>query len=515
MPARLVLVLGDHLAPDHPALRDADPAETVVCMAEVRHEADLFPNHRQRLAYFFSAMRHFAAARREGGWTVDYQELTEASGADSLPAFLRAKIREHAPEAVVMVEAGRLSLEAEIREVCEAEGVPLDLRENDHFACSRAEFAEWLDGRKRVLMYDFYRSLRTRHGILLDEAGGPEGGSWSLDAENQQSFGKKGPGLLPDAKRPAASGLSQDVVAMVNEQFPDGWGETESFAWPVTPEAAEAAFETFVTERLPEFGTFQDAMWTQQPWLYHALISPAMNVGLIEPLAMARRVEAAYRAGKVPINAAEGFIRQILGWREFMRGVYTAFHDRLHTDNVLEAHEPLPEFYWTGETHMACVRDVVTQLQEHAYAHHIQRLMVTGLFAQLLGVEPLAVHAWYMAYYVDSVEWVTLPNVIGMSQFATGSLFTTKPYVASGAYVDRMSNYCSGCRYNPKEASGEKACPFTTLYWDFLSRHRALLEGNNRMAFQLRNLDRKTPEALEAIGERADGVRAMAREGTL
>lgn len=484
-------------------------------MAEVRHEADLFPNHRQRLAFFFSAMRHFAAARRDEGWTVDYQALDASGGAESLPAFLRSKIDEYAPEAVVMVEAGRVGLENEIREVCSGAGVEFDVRPNDHFICSRAEFADWIDGRRRIVMFDFYREMRKRHGVLIDANGDPEGGSWSLDSDNQQSFGKDGPGLLPEPLTFEPDAITQDVIEMVQETWPDGWGETDTFAWAVTPEAAEAAFEDFVTNRLPDFGTYQDAMWMGQPTLYHALISPAMNVKLISPLAMVRRVEQAYRDGRVPINAAEGFIRQVMGWREFMRGIYFTYYNRLHTDNVLDAQEPLPEFYWTGETHMACVRDVVTQLQTHAYAHHIQRLMVTGLFAQLLGVRPLAVHAWYMAYYVDSVEWVTLPNVIGMSQYATGSLFTTKPYVASGAYVDRMSNYCGSCSYAPKEASGDDACPFTTLYWDFLSRHRETLDGNNRMTFQLRNLDRKTPEALEAIAERAQTVRAMAQDGTL
>ena len=515
MAARLVLVLGDHLHTDHPALHDADRAETVVCMAEVAHEAELFPNHRQRLAYFFSAMRHWAEARRDDGWTVEYQRLGASGAASSLPAFLRAKIQEHAPQSVVMVEAGRLGLEGEIREVCEDEGVALDLRPDTHFACSREAFADWISGRKRVLMFDFYREMRKRHGILLDASGGPEGGSWSLDSENQQSFTKDGPGLLPEPLTFKPDTVTRDVIALVRETWPDGWGETDTFEWAVTPEAAWDAFEDFVTDRLPHFGTYQDAMWMGQPVLYHALISPAMNVKLIEPLAMARRVEAAYREGAVPLNAAEGFIRQILGWREFMRGVYTVYHDTLHETNVLDAQEPLPEFFWSAETHMACVRDVASQLKTYAYAHHIQRLMVTGLFAQLLGVRPLEVHEWYMAYYVDSVEWVTLPNVVGMSQYATGDLFTTKPYVASGAYVDRMSNYCSGCRYHPKKASGDDACPFTTLYWDFLARHRERLDGNRRMTFQLRNVDRKAPEALAEIQAHAETVRQRAREGTL
>ena len=517
--ARLLLILGDQLHPDSPALRDADADRDTIVMAEVAHEAELVPNHRQRLALFFSAMRHWADARRADGWTVRYQRLDDADAAPSLPAFLARCIESEAPEAVVGVVPGRRSLMDELTETCREAGVGADWREDDHFLVGRQDFADWLDGRKRILMGDFYRAQRKRLGILLNASGEPEGGRWSHDADNRASFGIDGPQALPAPVRFAPDATTAEVIRMVERLYPadDGpmWGSLDRFEWPVTARGAQAAADEFIDERLPHFGTYQDAIWSGEAFLYHSLIAPALNLKLLDPRDLIARTEAAYREGRVPLNAAEGFIRQILGWREYMRGMYWARTDAFLEGNALDAHADLPGFYWTGDTDMACVSDVVHQLLDTAYAHHIQRLMVTGLFAQLLGVAPRQVHAWYIALYADSAEWVTLPNTVGMSQWADGGLVATKPYVASGAYIDRQSNYCGACRYHPKHATGDDACPFTTLYWDFLDRHRETLSSVRRMNFQLANLDRKDPDTLAAIGERAAWVRQAAADGTL
>jgi deoxyribodipyrimidine photolyase-related protein len=509
----LVFVLGDQLSLDAPALRAADPAQDVVCMAEVADEVQRYPNHRQRVVLFFSAMRHFRDRLRERGFLVHYQTLSE-EGADSLPAFFRQQIEAHAPERAALTEPGRYDLREALREVAEDARVPITVCEDDHFLCTHDEFAGWVDGRKQLTMEYFYRELRQRYGVLMD-GDAPAGGDWNYDKENREAFRSDGP---PDYKAPIQfrpDDLTQAVMAEVEEHFPDLYGSLDGFAWPVTHEEAQRAVRDFVEHRLSTFGTHQDAMWMDRAWLSHARIAAALNLKLIDPRYVIQKAEDAYRAGHAPINAVEGFIRQVLGWREFIRGVYWHHMPDYADRNALDAQEELPDFFWTGETDMTCVRQVVTQLLEHAYAHHIQRLMVTGLFALLYGIVPRQIHDWYMALYVDSVEWVTLPNTIGMSQYADGGIIGTKPYIASGQYIDRMSNYCTHCRYQPKQAHGDDACPFTTLYWEFLMRHGERFETNRRMRFQVRNLERKSDQEREKITARARNVRQAIQAGEL
>jgi deoxyribodipyrimidine photolyase-related protein len=298
------------------------------------------------------------------------------------------------------------------------------------------------------------------------------------------------------------------VIALVESRFATHPGRLEAFDWPVTPAEATAALEDFIAHRLADFGTYQDAMWTREPWLYHSRIAAAMNLKLLDPRDAIAATERAYRAGRVPLASAEGFIRQILGWREYVRGLYWLFMPTYAEGNALDAREPLPAFYWSGETEMACLRDAIGQTLTYGYAHHIQRLMVTGLYALLLGIEPKAVHEWYLAVYVDAVEWVELPNTIGMALYADGGIMASKPYVATGKYIDRMSDYCKGCRFDPAQSTGETACPFTTLYWDFLMRHEPMLAKNQRMALQVKNLKRLSAEQRTAIAARAQTIRA-------
>jgi deoxyribodipyrimidine photolyase-related protein len=364
----------------------------------------------------------------------------------------------------------------------------------------------------------FYREMRRQHRVLMngDE---PEGGVWNLDAANREHFGKAGPGPISEPVAFPPDELTREVLALVEKRFAQHPGSLRHFDWPVTRAQASTALRDFIEHRLPDFGCYQDAMWTErgdllgdqvrrrQTFLFHSRLSAALNLKLLDPREVIAAAEAAYRAGHAPLASVEGFIRQVLGWREYVRGIYWHFMPRYRELNLLNATAPLPEFYWTGQTDKNCLREVIGQTLNYGYAHHIQRLMVTGLFALLLGVKPQAVHQWYLAMYVDAVEWVELPNTFGMSQFADGGLMASKPYVASGRYIQRMSNYCAGCRFDPARATGENACPFTTLYWDFLMRQEKLLARNPRMTMQLKNLGRFSLEEEMKIRNQAQALR--------
>jgi deoxyribodipyrimidine photolyase-related protein len=391
------------------------------------------------------------------------------------------------------------------------------VREDRHFLCSTADFAAHARGRKQLRMEFFYREQRRRHRVLMDGEE-PAGGRWNFDPENRAAFGREGPGLLVPPLRFEPDAITREVIALVRERFADHPGRLDGFSWPMTPRQARAALDDFVRNRLAAFGHWQDAMWTGEPFLHHALLSSALNLKLLDPRTVLGAVEDAWRRGEVPLASAEGFIRQILGWREYVRGIYWLRMPQYLDLNELAARQELPWFYWTGETDMNCLREAIGQTLALGYAHHIQRLMVTGLFALLLGVRPQAVHAWYLAVYVDAVEWVELPNTLGMSQYGDGGLLGSKPYVASGRYIDRMSNYCGGCRYDPAKRTGEDACPFTTLYWDFLDRHAERFARHPRTALQWKARERKPAEERVAIAAQAATLRMRlvgATEGSL
>ena len=505
----LVLVLGDQLDRRSSAFDGFDPAHDRVWMAEVAGEATHVWSTKPRIAVFLAAMRHFRDRLRGEGLTVDYRELPgAASPAEplSLGAALGASLAARRPRRLVVVEPGEHRVEEELRRVAAEADIPLEIRPDRHFFATKAEFTAHTAGRKQLRQEWWYRELRSRHGVLMD-GDEPAGGQWNFDAENRGSFPKSGPGTLPAPRRFAPDAVTRGVLDLVNARFARHPGRLDAFDWPVTPEDARLALDDFLGHRLVNFGRYQDAIWTGEPWLWHSRLSAAMNLKLLDPRDVVAGAERSWRGGSVPIEAAEGFIRQVLGWREYVRGVYWHLMPEYAGRNALGAEHPLPGFYWTGETEMACLRDAVRQSLDLGYAHHIQRLMVTGLFALLFGVRPEEVHRWYLAVYVDAVEWVELPNTLGMSQFADGGVMASKPYCASGAYVDRMSNACRGCRFDPKRATGPDACPFTTLYWDFLARHEALLSRNPRMSMQVKNLGRKTPAEIRAIRRQADELR--------
>jgi deoxyribodipyrimidine photolyase-related protein len=507
----LLVILGDQLAEasDHPVLRDCDPSQDLAWMCEAKDEATHVPSHKARIVLFLSAMRHARDRFQRAGLQVRYLALDE-DGHPSLADALRADLSHLKPQRVRMTQPGEERVLAALTGVCNDAGVPLDIVEDDHFLCSGAAFDQWAHGRKELRQDNFYRWMRKRDDILLDD-GKPAGGAWSFDKANRKAFGKQGPGMAPAPEGFSPDGITREVIELVERRFGQAPGRLDRFDWPVTPEQARTALDDFIANRLAAFGPYQDAMWTGQPFLYHARLSAALNLKLIDPRQVISAAIDAYRGGQAPIESVEGFVRQIIGWREYVRGIYWREMPGYLGRNALHADQPLPAFYWSAETDAACLREAVGQVLDHGYGHHIQRLMVTGLFALLLGVQPRRVHEWYLAMYVDAVEWVEAPNTLGMSQYADGGLLASKPYAASGAYIQRMSNYCDQCRFEPKQATGEHACPFTTLFWDFLARHRERFASHPRTALMWRNLDRKDAEEVKAIRQQAAALREALR----
>jgi len=483
---QLILLLGDQLDRQSPVLAGPINQNDLVLMIEARGESRRVPSHKARTVLFLSAMRHHAAWLREQGYNVVYVDINDRDASDFETAIANA-IQRYQPSLVRMVEAGEFGVQQRIQEACETSGIELQVLTDSHFLCSREDFARWRGHRKSLVMETFYRHMRKRLGILMD-GDAPSGGKWNFDAKNRTSFGRQGPGLVPPPPAFTPDAITRQAISDVEHHFPDNPGELANFAWPTSREQALVMLEDFISHRLPAFGPFQDAMWTEQVLLYHSGLSAALNLKLLHPMEVIEKAEAAYRAGDAPLASVEGFIRQVLGWREFVRGIYWSEMPAYLQNNALNADQPLPAFYWTGDTDMHCLRSVIKQTLQTGYAHHIQRLMVTGLFALLLGVRPEEIHAWYLGIYIDAVEWVEAPNTLGMSQYADGGLLASKPYAASGRYIQRMSNYCKDCRFKPDRRVGEQACPFTLLYWDFLIRHETRFARHPRAAMQWRML---------------------------
>ena len=481
--SRLILVLGDQLTQDVAALREGDPATDTVVMAEVMEEATYVPHHPKKIAFVLSAMRHFAEELREAGWTVRYTALDDPANAQSIPGeLLRAAEATGATE-VIATEPGEWRLISALEDL----PIPVHQFADDRFLCPRLAFEAWAQGRKSLRMEWFYRDMRRRTGLLMD-GDEPVEGRWNFDPLNRkpppEEVFSEGPlKVEPDE-------TTEAVLRMVEERFPSNYYAHRPFWFAVTRADALRALDRFVEHGLTRFGDYQDAMLTGEAFLYHALISPYLNAGLLRPMEICEAAEAAYREGRAAINAVEGFVRQVIGWREYVRGIYFLEGPGYTERNALGHGRALPEFYWSGETDMHCVGDCVRQTMAEAYAHHIQRLMVTGNFALLAGIDPHGVHEWYLSVYADAYEWVEAPNVIGMSQFADGGVLGSKPYVSSGAYIDRMSDYCGRCAYSVKARTGKGACPFNLLYWHFLDRHRERFEANPRMRNTYRNWDR-------------------------
>ena len=495
----LRFILGDQLTPTLSALQGARPGD-IILMAEVADETTYVPHHRKKIVFILAAMRAFAEELRALGFEVDYVRLEDPANTGSFTSELQRAIARHRPTQVAATLAGEHRVVAMQRSWSDITGLPVKLLEDDRFICSHADFERWASGRKQLRLEYFYREMRRRTGLLMD-GDKPEGGRWNFDAENRKPAARDFFMRRPIAFSPSPE--TQAIIEMIAARFPKGFGSLDDFGFPATRIEAEQARDDFLARALPWFGDFQDAMLTDEPFLYHSVLSPCLNIGLLDPLDLCRRAELEYRAGRAPLNAVEGFIRQIIGWREYVRGIYWREGPDYLTRNALQAERNLPPFYWTGETDMRCMRETIGQTITYAYAHHIQRLMITGNFALLAGLEPQQVHAWYLAVYADAYEWVEAPNTIGMSLFADGGLLGSKPYAAGGAYINRMSDYCGGCRYKVSERTGPEACPFNYLYWDFVSRNEALLARNPRTSQVVRAWRKLEPDRQMAVRKSA------------
>jgi len=499
----LRIVLGDQLSADLASLRDIERDADIVLMAEVAAETGYVPHHPQKIAFVLSAMRHFAAELRAGGIAVDYVALDAPDNPGSLRGAVVAAVERHAPAQIVATFPGEWRVLADMEGWQDAARVPVEIREDGRFLCSRAAFERHARGRKQLRMEFFYREMRRKTGLLMD-GDDPVGGQWNFDAQNRRAIGAKTSAPPEFAVAPDAS--TKAVLDLVARRFEKNFGDLAGFGFAVTRADALRALAHFVRVALASFGDYQDAMREGDDLLFHSLLSPYLNVGLLGPLEVCRAAESAYRRGEVPLNAAEGFVRQILGWREYMRGIYWLKMPGYADTNALGADRALPELYWGAPTDMRCLAQCVGQTKRRAYAHHIQRLMVTGNFALLAGIVPAEVERWYLAVYADAFEWVELPNVHGMALHADGGLLASKPYAASGKYIDRMSDYCAKCRFDPKDTDGPNACPFNYLYWNFLIAHRAHFAGNPRMGLMYAALARIPQARQDDIAKRATAL---------
>jgi len=503
---RLLFVLGDQLDADHPGLADFDRRKDAVLMVEVKREAEQPASHRQRTTLFLSAMRHFALELIERGFRVRYVRLDDHGNTQTIDGELWRAIETLKPECVRVVQPGDHRVLASIRETTSKKNVFLDLLADSSFTCGLDEFDAWADdGRKELTMEYFYRERRRELGILVDDAGKPVRGQWNFDKQNRETF-KRAPDV-PRPYRARPDELTREVMRLVETELPDAPGKLDRFDWPVTRAEAQRALASFTEKRLDRFGTYEDAMWAGEPVLYHSRLSSSLNLKLLRPAECVASAVEAYDRGRAEINNVEGFVRQIIGWRECIRGVY--FHEGADyvRRNGLDQHGELPGFFWTGNTAMNCLSHCLNEVLDHGWGHHIPRLMVIGNFSMMAGVRPQAVNDWFLGMYVDAVDWVTAPNVIGMSQHADHGVVGTKPYAASGKYIRRMSNYCRGCRYDVTTNTGDEACPFNTLYWDFLIRNRDRFAGNRRMAIAMANVDRLGEDDRKQVRARARKLR--------
>lgn len=500
----LRLILGDQLSRSISSLTDIDKACDTILMCEVWEEATYVKHHKKKIAFLFSAMRHFASELEADGYNVHYTRLDDVKNAGSFNAEIERALKNGKFQRIVVTFPGEYRVLKDMEGWAEKFDISVEIRPDDRFLSNPADFAAWAKDRKQLRMEFFYRDMRRAHNILMN-GNDPEGGQWNYDPENREP--PKGEIKVPPPFSLKEDSITQDCINLVESRFPDHFGDLKPFHFAVTRVDALKVLDHFIKVRLENFGAYQDAMIQGEPWMFHSHISFYLNCGLLLPLEVINRAQEAYEKKQAPLNAVEGFIRQILGWREYVRGLYWLKMPDYASENYLNAKRPLPWLYWSGETKMNCMRQCVTETKQNAYAHHIQRLMVLGNFALLAGLNPDEVNEWYMIVYADAYEWVEMPNVTGMILFADGGLLASKPYAASGAYINRMSDYCKKCSYKVTKKNGPEACPFNYLYWDFFLRHKKKFQANPRLAFSYRTLKTMDDEKREAV--KADATRFL------
>ena len=490
----ILLITGDQLSLSLSALKASEKATTCIVMAEVRPEATTALHHKKKIIFVFSAMRHFCALLRHDGWMVDYIAFDDAASSHSLKGEVERAMARHGASRSIMTAPNDYRLRQDLGFV---EHLP-----DDRFFCSDSEFAAYAASTKTLRMEFFYRTMRRKTGILMED-GEPVGGQWNFDSENRKPA--KAGARFPAPPKFEPDEITRDVITLVKQHFPNHYGAVEPFWFGVTRDHALAALDSFIEHRFENFGATQDAMLQDQPFMNHGLISHYLNFGLLEPTEVCKRAEQAYLDGVAPLAAVEGFIRQILGWREYVRGIYWLKMPGYLQNNALQATRPIPDFYWSGDTQMNCMAQALKQTHDEAYAHHIQRLMITGNFALLAGINPVEVHEWYHAVYIDALEWVEAPNTIGMALHGDHGLMGSKPYAASANYINKMSNYCSHCRYDPKQRLGPDACPFNALYWNFIGTHHADFAKNPRMSQTANSYQKMSADDKADIKKQAHG----------
>ena len=508
---RLILAdqLSECLVSHHGALKQSD----IIMFFETMSEATYVPHHPKKIAFLFSSMRHFAEELRCKGYNIHYIRLDDPLNTGSLDGEVKRVVAALEPERLIVTEPGEWRMLTMMQEWKISLGMPVDILTDDRFLCSISEFKKWATDKKQPRMEFFYREMRKKYGILMEKNNKPTGGEWNYDKENRKppKVGMQFPSRMYHKK----STITKDVLTLVRDRFPHHFGTLEPFHYAVTREQALLELDHFIEFCLSQFGDYQDAMVTGEPYLYHSLISSYLNAGLLLPLEICKKAEAAYHDGKAPLNAVEGFIRQILGWREYVRGIYWHHMPEYGTLNFFNATMPLPDFYWGAKTEMFCVGEAVEHTRDHAYSHHIQRLMITGNFALLAGLDVKAVQEWYLAVYSDAYEWVEMPNTLGMALFGDGGIMASKPYAASGKYIHRMSDYCKHCAYDPDRMTGDNACPFNSLYWDFLARNASKLRSNHRLSYVFSTWDKFTLEKQKAIVNQAQHTLQRMKDGAL
>ncbi len=496
----LCVLFPDQLNIDFSSLLDFDKELDEILMCEFKKDFTNLNHHKKKIVYQLSCMRHFQSYLTEMGYKVNYLKLDDPNNhGDFLPELIKQK-RAKGYEKLIVTEPSSYDELSLVKKWGDQVEVSLDIRKNNFFMCDKKEFEKWSIGRKDLRLEYFYRTLRKKFNILMENEK-PICGTWNYDKINRKSF--KDDSTVPEKYTSIVDDVTLDVIVLVNREFNDHFGTTDQFEFAVNRKQALNALKKFMQERLGSFGDYQDAMLSGEPWLFHSHLSMYINNGLLNPRECIDYAENQFKTSKAPINSVEGFIRQILGWREYVRGIYWLNMPDYKNMNALNAYNSLPTFYWNADTKMNCIKESVENTIQNAYAHHIQRLMVLGNFALISGIQPKDVNDWFLSVYADAYEWVELPNVSGMALFADGGIIASKPYASSGAYINKMSNYCCDCNYDVKEKKGENACPFNYLYWNFLLENQSKLSSNSRLGLAYKNLEKLPKEKLFAIKKSA------------
>lgn len=498
----LRFIFGDQLsASTLPSLTHLT-SDDIIFMTEINEEATQnAKHHKKKLVFLFSAMRHFAQHLMETtSAKVIYSPLDEPEKTHSFTSECERIIKAYSIKKIVITEPSEYRILNAVKNWESTFKIPVDILEDTRYLANKSEFNAWASGKKQLRMEFFYREMRRKYSILIDD-NEPTGGKWNYDSENRKPPTQAMKLPAPPSFEPSA--ITKEVITLIEHTFSHHFGDIYPFNYAVTQADANTCLEDFLNYRLTQFGDYQDAMLKDEPFMFHSVISMYINCGLLDPLTCIKAAENAYENNKAPLNAVEGFIRQVLGWREYIRGIYWLHMPDYKTKNALAAKRPLPSFFWDGNTEMACLKDCINTTKKHAYAHHIQRLMVLGNFALLAQLDPAAVNEWYLIVYADAYEWVEMPNVTGMALYADGGIVASKPYAASGSYINKMSNYCKECRYAVKEKLGPNACPFNVLYWNFFIDNQEKLASNHRTQMTYRTLSKMDDKKKAAIKKQA------------